>query len=230
MNVFARLGVVCCLAVGAAACAADGGTGNPIVRPFQYFSYANGDDIRALCEPGGTSRYRIIYNALYEEQVRTYDIVQAFGAGEGIQETRVFRRGLGGQVDIYSDGVDFRSNFHSRVPLDLDDLVAIDRALIEAGFEAPTRNGLKLHSDEFYWIAMVCRDGVFKYQAWTKRTTDLADLPFVEVLSPHDETGVKVAPPVEPVFQHRGARPTNSRDMSSSSYFSMEVGDNGLKL
>jgi len=46
----------------------------PIVRSFNWFSYVGGDDIRSACEPGGRNRVRLIYNALWEEQVRAYDV------------------------------------------------------------------------------------------------------------------------------------------------------------
>ena len=46
----------------------------PIVRSLNWFSYVAGDDIRAACRPGGRNRIRLVYNALWEEQVRTYEI------------------------------------------------------------------------------------------------------------------------------------------------------------
>ena len=46
----------------------------PIVRSFHWFDFVAADDIRAACVPGGRNRLRLIYNALWEEQVRAYDI------------------------------------------------------------------------------------------------------------------------------------------------------------
>src|SRR5260370_39356006 len=46
----------------------------PIVRTFNWFSYVGGDDIRSACVPGGRNRVRLVYNALWEEQVRVYDV------------------------------------------------------------------------------------------------------------------------------------------------------------
>src|SRR5947207_5833773 len=46
----------------------------PIVRTFNWFSYVGGDDIRSACVPGGRDRVRLVYNALWEEQVRVYDV------------------------------------------------------------------------------------------------------------------------------------------------------------
>src|SRR4051812_9607683 len=46
----------------------------PIVRSLNWFSYVGGDDIRAACRTGERSRVRLVYNALWEEQVRTYEL------------------------------------------------------------------------------------------------------------------------------------------------------------
>jgi hypothetical protein len=213
-----------------AGCAADGGTANPLVRPFQYFSYANGEDIRDRCRPGTASRYRLIFNALYEQQVRSYDIVQAVNGRVGEQETRVFARGIGGEAEIGADGVKFKSDFHSVETITYHDLLDLDRALIDSGFEQPSREGLVLHSDEFYWIAMVCRDGVFKYNAWTKETSDIAGLPFLDVLLRGDSTGADVPPVKEPTMHIRGGRPRGGKYSDSLGYFSLQLDSNGLRL
>ncbi|MCR9214834.1 MAG: hypothetical protein NXI13_14045 [Proteobacteria bacterium] len=211
-----------------ASCAADGGTGNPLFRPFQWFSYANGDDIRGKCEPGGNARYRLIYNALYEEQVRTYDIWQRPGAKAAEQTTRVFAGGISTDWVLSRSGLDVAATHRSKEVISLDDLIAIEQALIKSGFEQPAIKGQVLHSDSFYWIAMVCRDGNFKFYAWNKRNADVAKLPFREVLSKGDKTGVDFLEPYVPVYEGRGSRYYNGRN--GSTYFSMEVGNNGLIL
>lgn len=212
-----------------AGCTSTGGTNNPFVRNVQYFSYLNGDDIRKECQAGNPSRYRLIYNALYEQQVRTYDIRQADGAKTGVQDTRVFRRGIGGELAVSTKGADFGSFPHSTETLQYEDLLAIDKALIDSGFEQPAQKGLILHSDDFYWIAMVCRKGAFKYFAWSRETADLEKLPLIEALSRGDRTDAAVAPVRDPIIHDRGSRDQAGR-LGSSGYFSVEVGDNGLKL
>ena len=52
----------------------------PIVRSFNWFAFVGGDDIRANCGKEGRNRMRLIYNAIYSEQVRTYELfLQADG-------------------------------------------------------------------------------------------------------------------------------------------------------
>ena len=48
---------------------------NPIRRSFSWFSYLNADDLRSACTRGAPERYRIVYNAVWQEQVRTYDFI-----------------------------------------------------------------------------------------------------------------------------------------------------------
>ena len=52
----------------------DSNVEQPIVRSFHWFSYVGGDDIRAACSRDGRNRLRLIYNAIYDEQVRAYEI------------------------------------------------------------------------------------------------------------------------------------------------------------
>ena len=61
-------------AVPASAQRADRNVDLPIVRSVSWFGYVGGDDIRAACQPGARTHIRLIYNALWEEQVRSYDL------------------------------------------------------------------------------------------------------------------------------------------------------------
>ena len=57
------------------------GSDHPVVRKFTWFSYVGGEDIRAACRLGTRDRYRFVYNAVYEEQVRSYDLMAAPESG-----------------------------------------------------------------------------------------------------------------------------------------------------
>lgn len=48
------------------------GEDHPFNRKFNWFDHLGGADIRAACQP---DRYRFIYNGIYMEQVRSYDIL-----------------------------------------------------------------------------------------------------------------------------------------------------------
>ena len=72
--VTATVGVALIAAGGASAQRADRNVEQPIARSFNWFAYVGAKDIREACKPGGRNRIRLIYNALYDEQVRTYEI------------------------------------------------------------------------------------------------------------------------------------------------------------
>src|SRR5476649_2085937 len=74
------LGLVFGLSAAASAQRADRNVDMPIVRSVNWFGFVGGDDIRASCTRGSRDRVRLVYNALWEEQVRTYEIfLQADG-------------------------------------------------------------------------------------------------------------------------------------------------------
>src|SRR5215813_10182543 len=64
-----------------AACSYRGDIDNPVVRKVSWFSYLDGTDIRVACTEGAQDRYRLVYNARYEEQLRSYEVVADGGGG-----------------------------------------------------------------------------------------------------------------------------------------------------
>jgi hypothetical protein len=89
-------------AISLAGCGYTGGVGEPMARKFTWFSYAAGDDIKAACTPDAPARYRLVYNANWNEQVRTYDMRRfVIPGGGGTLDTHVFG-GYGGNVANFS--------------------------------------------------------------------------------------------------------------------------------
>src|SRR6185295_10649270 len=70
----AALGLTFAIVSPALAQRADRNVDQPVVRSLNWFAYVAADDIRAACQPGGRNRLRLVYNALWEEQVRTYEV------------------------------------------------------------------------------------------------------------------------------------------------------------
>ena len=93
MRLAFRLGLLTVLVVAAGCTYREGGVGNPITRKFQYFSYLGGDDIRRDCVPGAPARYRLVYNANYYEQVRTYDLRRGAPGSGAVLTIQVFGGG-----------------------------------------------------------------------------------------------------------------------------------------
>ena len=48
----------------------------PVVGRFSWFPFLGGEDIRNSCKPGSPARYRFVYNAVLDLQVRSYDLVR----------------------------------------------------------------------------------------------------------------------------------------------------------
>ena len=186
----ATLAALCALAVLLGACQATGPAGNPVSRTFTWFDYLGGGDIRRSCGPGASPRYRFVYNALWPEQVRTYDV--SLGPAPAV-ETHVFSGG----VDVsYSGGQLFPSWFGrgTRHELTAREAAGLAQALA-ANVPEPAPIGSFLRSDDYYLTASRCVDGRFSFAAWRMEDADLARLPFLPALLPYDRSGQPVNPP-----------------------------------
>jgi hypothetical protein len=189
---------------------------NPIGRSLGWFNYLDGSDIRSACTQRSGERYRLIYNAVWGEQVRVYDIAAAPADVGATLAVRVFFPEILNDIDLRNPLNLYRGH-GGVVPLSAADMAAFREALRGSGFDAPAPRGLVLPSDGFYWVVAACRDGVFHYNAYAYPSERFAAIRFDRWLFDHDPTGVAVNLP-------RASGPSDS----SYSVFNMEVGDNGL--
>lgn len=208
------------------ACAAAGPVQDPVARNLTWFSYLAGEDIRAVCGPGASDRYRFVYNAVWGEQTRTYDVSARPGGG-GIQVSRVF-----GSANLLSfDPLDPQGPWRgqrSEAQLDPQGMARVARLL--PGEEA-ARPGTWLRSEDYYWVASACEDGRFILQAWDSDVRAFDDLPFLKVLSPADRSGVAPRPWKRldlPPFDR--ARVMRGTGQSTLQVFQVELGENRLKV
>lgn len=200
-----------------------GNLDRPIMRRSSWFSYAGADDIRDACQPGEPDRYRLIYNADYEEQVRAYDLMQS-ATGQGAM---LFVRVFGGGGNILSfnpfDPTGPWRGARSEAALSEDDFRQLKLAIDDSGFWDPAPRGLLLRSDQFYWLAAACVDGRFHFNAWRHPSDRFARLRLLPALLPFDQTGVPVREP----RQVLASPPRGSGDTVEST-FTFRVGENGL--
>ncbi|MBK8177286.1 MAG: hypothetical protein IPK66_19145 [Rhodospirillales bacterium] len=82
------------------------GHDDALSQRFTWFSYINGDDIRAL-RKGSTDLYRFVYNGIYIKQARTYDIAPA-AAGRRFRPARAGAGAVGSQRRDLGSGRDHR--------------------------------------------------------------------------------------------------------------------------
>ena len=213
-----------------AGCASRGAVDDPVVRSFTWFSYVGGEDIKAVCAPGASDRYRFVYNAVWDEQVRTYDVMGSATGQGAIARARVF-----GEFDLRNFALNSPQSVwqgaSSRASLTEDAFDTLRRIVVESPFEGPTPDGKFLRSDEFYWAVSACRGGRFHFNAWTGDMAGFDKLPFFDLLLPLDGTNVAVNPPRKLYLGPFRNTPQRFRTAGSATqYFQLQVGDNGLRL
>lgn len=221
--VFLGLGAALAILAG---CAYRGEIDEPITLKVTWFSFLNGDDIRPACVPGAEPWYRLVYNGAYDEQLRAYEVV-GDGAGGAYYTARV----LGGPgLDVsrlsLTDPQAMARWTKARDRLGPADLQALEAALAASGAFEAAPVGLRLASEQFYWIVSLCRDGRFHFNAWLYPSARYERLRFPGVLLRHDGTGVAVNPPRKVVGIERARRDVK-RDGSPQN-FDLEIGENGL--
>lgn len=219
-----------------AACTYRGNIDNPTTIKATWFSYLNGDDIRAACVEGAPLQYRLVYNADYDQQLRSYEITGATATGEGAGGARLTARVLGASGLVvnkmsFSDPFAFAHWKRSEAPLGASVVDRLTGLLEASGAFAPAPKGLQMFSKETYWISNLCRDGVFYFNAWRFPSDRFDAIAFDELLFALDETGVPVRAPVAvPVGASAKANSPRQRDSGDlhGNFFNVKVGDNGL--
>ena len=225
-------GVAAVLALGAlsAACTYRGQIDQPLTQKATWFSYLNGDDVRARCQPGSGFEYRLIYNGRYDEQIRSYEMVDD-GAG-GARLTSRVQEGSGIDVTRLSVLNPLKPNAWTKAESALtpDERIRFENALEASGAGRATSDGLRLFSGEFYWIANICHDGVFVFNAWRYPSDRYEALAFPELLLAMDKTGVAFNPPrYIPAAERIQANDSHPDRREYNTTFNVEVGENGLK-
>ncbi|MGO1118109.1 hypothetical protein ACTL6U_05370 [Rhodovibrionaceae bacterium A322] len=213
-----------------AGCSYDGsGIEKPFTQKVAWFSFLNGDDIRKSCNAGSVSRYRLVYNGRYDEQVRTYEI-----AGDALNGGQIVSKVRGNQslTQISSDNpLGPWSWQESRVDLSPEQMRGFEKALVDDGFFAGAPEGLRLNSRGFYWLAVGCRDAKVYFHAWSYPSASYSSLTFPSVLANYDQTGLAFNAardlPVEVLQQKQDRRGKTFKDDNNN--FDMTVGENGLR-
>lgn len=199
---------------------------NPLARKWVWFSYLDGNDIRETCREGSIERYRLVYNAQYEKQVRSYEIT-GDGAGGAYLVARA-REGSPNLLDwnLYDPTAPWRWR-KSESRLDAPALERFKALLKESGFEDGSPLGKKLHSHDFYWIAAGCSAGRFHFAAWVDGQGDFARVRFKDFLVERDRTSLAFR---EPRFVPMQEKIVTGRRKGENPppHFILTVSDDGL--
>ena len=55
-------------------CEYAGPAGDPVSRNISWFDYVGGESLKAACGPGASTQLRFVYNGIYDQQIRSYDL------------------------------------------------------------------------------------------------------------------------------------------------------------
>lgn len=209
----------------ATACTYQGDIDKPYTQKATWFSYVGADDIRDRCAPGVTE-YRFIYNAVYDEQLRTYEITGIPGGSAQMVSRVQEGSGLRGSQISVSDPLAQFGWKKSTTSIAVSDMVELEQRLKESGAGEPITKGARLRSDDFYWISALCYDGAFVFNGWKDTPEGFEHLTFMPFLLAHDDTGI-VVNAYRDVGTKNAARMHQSK-AERQKHFDLEVGDNGL--
>lgn len=203
---------------------------DPIGRSFTWFDYVAGGELRRTCGPGAPTRYRLVYNARFSEQVRTYDVTlrpTANGAARASVETVVW---VPATWDRFrpSKPLSPWAPVTARAVLSEGDTRALENSLLVTGAVAPTPAGLRLPSLGFYWAVSSCRDGEFHFTAMRHPSPEFARFHPPAVMA-WDRSGIPVNSP-RPVLTNP-PEAGHSRDgglVDGHTPFTLVVGADGI--
>ena len=220
-------GLLALLVLGA--CSAAGPTSAPIPRTLEWFSYIAGEDLQVACREGAPEIYRFVYNAVYTEQVRTYDLTLDGPDSGGLLRSAAFGGIPVATISLSDPLAGWRGevSWESVAP---EAVSRIRAGLGRAGFFAPPPAGTFLDSGNFYWVVNACIDGRHHFNVFAAPAHPVAELGFFAPLLRHDRTGVAVNP-VRPRIARGEDRPGPATSPAAAKLgprFRLEVGEKGL--
>ena len=203
----------------------------PLTRTLNWFAYAGGDDIRAACTPQGRSRIRLVYNALWEEQVRTYEVFLQPDGTAGIATRVLADQGVVTNVLVDSAASltgPWNTRRGERV-LTRDETGELTALLEQSAAFGPPRDGLRLPDNDFWWTVASCRNGVWGFQAYHYPTDGFVSARFAEKLFAFDSVQIPVNQPrqIEPAELRRDPVAQAQRDRANR--WMLVVGKDGLR-
>lgn len=203
------------------ACAYRGGDiGDPVTRKFHWFSFIDGEDIRATCQAGTPDRFRLVYNGIYDEQLRIYEL----DALRRLLVVRVVQQGDAGRISSADLLAPYRAA-EERVQLDPPTYDGLVGSFDASGMFAPPPVGLELPSRSYYWTAAICKDGRYGFTAWKHPSAAFDALAFPRNLFALDPSGIPVNQakpvPVDPQWEDAARR-------LEVTVFTLKVGKAGL--
>ncbi len=218
--------------VALSACTYEGGGDQPVIRKFTWFSFVAGDDIAQQChslqggKPKG-ERYRLVYNGVYNEQVRSYDITPA-EKGRYQIKIHVMEEASLTSVTLDQTNPDLFKPWRPKVSvtnLSASDIRILKKTLTNAGFFDSPPPSENLPSIGFYWVVSACIDGKFSQNAYLWPDKNFTQGQFEKLLSAWDFTDIPINPPRK--TSNFSVYSTNDAE-DFRNHFNLRFGRNGL--
>ncbi|WP_146208785.1 hypothetical protein [Azospirillum sp. TSO22-1] len=216
-----RLGWTLAGAMLAAGCASSGPTDNPVARRMSWISYVSGDDLRTSCRSDGPERYRLVFNADYNQHVRTYDLTADPADGGAVLEARVIQATDLARMDA-SDPLANLRGAKAQTKLTAPQFAAFIASLTESGAFDGVPDRLRLRSNGIYWLVNGCHGGRWFFSAYPYPDHRFVDVRFADPLAALDGTGVPF-----PALPAPGTRSDRPRDDPGAD-FQIDVDANGV--
>lgn len=204
--ILSRISAVVLAISAVASCTYQGGDiGDPLTRKAQWFSFVEGEDIRASCAAGTPDRYRLVYNGIYDEQLRIYEV----DALRRILAIHVTQPGNAGRLSSDDPVAPWRA-LEEKVQLDQPGYDRLVGTFAQGGMFAPPPVGLELPSRSYFWTAAMCKDGQYGFTAWKYPSPAFDTLGFDKALFALDPTGIAVNEakdvPIDPLWESKARR------------------------
>ncbi len=187
--------------VGAISACTSGGQGyqdNPAARKFTWFSYIKGEDLQSNCRPGAPDSYRFVYNGIYVEQVRSYDIEPAPDPKLARMTTRVTEKANLSNMELDMAHPDVFGPWRPKtavIDLPASEIARLKQSLLASGFLTRPPPSRGVSSIEFYWAVSACLDGQFHLNAYVWPDAEFEQASFPKLLFAWDMTEVPVNKP-----------------------------------
>ena len=208
----------------------------PIVRSFNWFGYVGGDDIRAACKPGGRNRVRLVYNGIWREQVRTYELILQPDGTAGLSVGVLQAQGSGADLSslFVNNGTDVLSPWGMRKGqrvLEVADTRELVGLLEASAAFGPPKDGLRLPDNDFWWTVASCRDGAWGFQAYHHPTDGFVKAKFAQKLLALDPVAIAVNMPrkLEPAELRRDLNAPGRQSFKQQIDWMLVVGKDGLR-
>ncbi len=206
-----------------AGCTYRGPADDFLTQRATWFSYLNGDDLRAACLPGAPERLRLVYNADFNRQARTYDVTVEPDGGAVVRQSVAQGLAASGR-----DLLDLGRPPRGESRMTAAEFADFESRLQESGAFDPPPVGDRLNAADTWWLVTGCRHSAYFLTAILYPSPQFDAIRFAEPLFRHDATGVPVVEPAEAAATTESEN--RCRDQGAEGYicFTLQVGADGL--